>query len=129
MTSKGSISKNQYCRIVSVDNLRLIKILSLFEQKLIQIGQNQPINGQEHPIKRRQGRDFCIADVEAKEGNYLIGYSLSGFLIWKSLVVCDWFHFLRFQFLNLEGLKALGFSLLMQAAKALEPPQSNGLLV
>ena len=45
MTSKGSISKNQYCRIVSVDNLRLIKILSLFEQKLIQIGQNQPING------------------------------------------------------------------------------------
>lgn len=33
---------------------------------------------------------FYIAAVGAKQGNNLIRESLSGCLIWESLVVCDW---------------------------------------
>ena len=48
-------------------------------------------------------------DSEAKQRNYLIGYSLSGCLIWESLVGCLWlvvlkFHFLRFQCTDWLGL-------------------------
>lgn len=35
-----------------------------------------------------QGKNFYRGKVEAKEGNYLIGCSLSVCLLWKSLVGC-----------------------------------------
>lgn len=46
----------------------------LFEQKLIQIGQCQTRSSQKHSMDRRQ-EDSQGEDVEAKQGNYLIGYS------------------------------------------------------
>lgn len=49
--------------------------------------------------------------------------------IWQSLAGCLWLVVLRFQFPYLEAVTGSGSGLLTYAAQALEPPQSNGLLV
>ena len=68
-------------------------------------------------------------DAKAKRGNYLIGFSLRSCMIRESLVGYLWLVVL----LSLEAFtgidSGLGFSLLTQGTKVLEPPQSNGLLV
>lgn len=69
------------------------------------------------------GKDFYREEVEAKQGNYLLDYSLSSCLLWENLVGCDLF--LGFDFLDLRHLK-LRFWF---ATKVLKPPQSNGLLI
>ena len=61
--------------------------------------------------------------------NDLIGCSLSSCLIWGSLVGCLWLVGPKF-FLGSECIHSgLGFGLWAQTAKALEPPQTHGLLV
>ena len=51
-------------------------------------------------------KGFYKTDAEAKQGSYLIGYSLSCCLTWESLVGCDWL-FLCFDFLTLRHLQEL----------------------
>ena len=58
------------------------------------------------PPTGTRGKDFYTSEVEAKQGNYLIGYSLSGCIILRRLVGCFQLVVLRFQFLNLEALQA-----------------------
>lgn len=69
------------------------------------------------------------ADVEAKQGNNLIGSSLNSCLIWLFVIG----HSLNFVFLETSAFigigSGLGFGLLTQATKALEPSQSNDLIV
>ena len=63
------------------------------------------------------------------EENDLIGCILSSCLIWGSLVGCLWLVGPKF-FLGSECIHSgLGFGLWAQTAKALEPPQTHGLLV
>ena len=65
------------------------------------------------PLTRAGGEDMQRREgVEAKEGNYLIGYSVKH--SWLFVTV------FRFPFLNLKALTGLDFRL---------PPQSNGLLI
>lgn len=57
------------------------------------------------------GKGFYTADVEAKQENYLIGYSLVALLGKTSLVVNNWL-FLGFDF-SAAGLdSSLGFGLI-----------------
>ena len=35
-------------------------------------------------------KDFCGEDPETKQGNYLIGCSLSICFIWERFIGCDW---------------------------------------
>ena len=44
---------------------------------------------------------------------------------WLFVIGCPW----CFHFITLKQLQAFGFGLLREAAKALEPPQSDGFLV
>ena len=74
-------------------------------------------------MNRSWKQGFHREAVEAKQGNYLIGQSLSGF-VWgekPSCLFCDWL------FLNLEAFTeihpGLGFDLLTQTTRALEPLQ------
>lgn len=52
--------------------------------------------------------DLYGEEVEAKLRNYLTGYGLSMYLIWKSLLSCLWLVVLRFWCLNLGVLSGLG---------------------
>ena len=61
--------------------------------------------------------------------NYLIGCSLSSYLIWGSLVGCLWLVVPKF-FLRSEYIDSgLGFGLWAQTSKASEPPQPHDFLV
>ena len=64
---------------------------------------------------------------ETMPGNYLIGYCLSSHIVESLVVCCDLLSF-GFNFLTLRDYR-LRFSLVTEIAKALKPPQSNGLLV
>ena len=64
------------------------------------------------PIRARGKLDFNREETEAKQGNYLIGCSLSSCFLWISLVWYLWLVVLRFPFLNLETFTGLGFGLL-----------------
>ena len=55
----------------------------------------------------------------------MLGYGLHSCLIWESLAGCSSVSFSLFKGVD----SGLGFGLLVQATKALEPPQSNGPLV
>lgn len=50
------------------------KFKSLFEQKLIPVGQCQTGSGQEHSSDKSWGKGLCRKGPEAKKGNYLVGY-------------------------------------------------------
>ena len=64
-----------------------IFLKSLFEQKSIQMGQHQSRSGGSAlPIRARGKKAFYGEEVEAKQGNYLIGSSLTSCIIWESLV-------------------------------------------
>lgn len=75
---------------------------NLFEQKLIKIGQHQTGSGLE-PSTDRSWRETYREEVEAKQGDHLIGSSLSHCLIWESQVGCDWLS-LGFDVLTLRHL-------------------------
>ena len=62
-----------------------------------------------HSLGQNPRKDFYREDAEAKQGNYLIGCSLSSCLIWERLVGCDW-SFLNFTFLVTSAF-AIDFSL------------------
>lgn len=65
--------------------------------------------------------------MEAKQGNYLIGYLLSFCFIWKSLTGCDWLS-LCFDLLT-EAFTGLGFGIVIKATKGIRVTSSNGLLM
>lgn len=81
------------------------------------------------PLTGVCGEDFYREEIESMQGYYLIGCGLRDCFLWKSLVSCLWLVVLRFRFLNLEAFTGLHFGLLTLAAKVLEPPQANDLLV
>lgn len=57
---------------------------SLFEHTMIRIREPQTKGGQGHLVDGRQGKGFYREDKEAKQGNDMLGYSLSSYLIWES---------------------------------------------
>ena len=66
------------------DKLKHIKFLRVY---LSEIDSNWATrSGQECSTNRSYGKDSYKEDTEAKKGNYLIGYSLNGCLIWENLV-------------------------------------------
>lgn len=65
-------------------------------------------------------------EVEATPGNNLIGYSLSDYIVESLVCCCDLLSF-GFNFLTLRDCR-LRFCFAYKAAKALKPPQPNGLL-
>lgn len=71
------------------DNLMHIQIFKILSgPTLVQIRQHQTKSGEEHSANRSYRKGFYREDVEAKRGNYLIGYSLSSCLFWESLIGC-----------------------------------------
>ena len=65
--------------------------------------------------------DLLQANTGAKQGNYLIGYSLSGCLIWEGLVGCLCLVILKFIFFSTGAFtgigSGLGLGLLMRVPK------------
>lgn len=85
------------CFVLLKDKQRYIKFFkSLLEQALVQIRQHQTESG----WGSRQwefGKGFYTVDVDAKQENYLIGYSSVALLGKTSLAVDNWL-FLGFDF-------------------------------
>lgn len=62
---------------------------SLFEQKSAGIGQLQTRSGGKCSTHKRWRGGFYREDTEAKQGNCVIGCSLSSGLVWERLIGCD----------------------------------------
>lgn len=72
------------------DDLMYVQIFkSSLDQLSIQtVGHSPPVEGSDKVFKE---------DVEAKQGNCLIGYTLNSCLIFEDLVDCNFFQFIFFR--------------------------------
>ena len=87
------------------DKLRHFKILRVYLAKIYwnQIPNQKCLGGL---YWEELGEKSFTEEVEAKQGNNLLGYSLSGHFIWESPFGCLWWVVLRFWFLNLDALES-----------------------
>lgn len=68
-------------------------------------------------------RGKVFIKTQRRKKIYLVGYSLSGCLIWGSLIGCLWQVVLKLHFLGFKHIDSdLSFGLLTQDTKALESP-------
>lgn len=99
-------------------HIKIFKCLFVYTSFLVWLCQTK---GDQGPSTARGwGEIFCREDLEAKQGNYWIGYSLGSCLIWESLVGC-FLGFLKFHFPGFKYIDSgLDFGLLAQAPEALD---------
>ena len=80
-------------------------------------------------VVRRSPFRGASREVLCRKDAAVMGYILFDFLIWESLVGCLWLAAFKFHFLGFNCIdSSLGFGVITQSIKTLEPPQSNSLL-